>query len=226
MNTLVISDTHLGKYDKQKDRFLRNLIKDYDRIIINGDFWDNWGGCSFSEFINSRYKELFKLLKSKETIYIYGNHDTEAAGQKELANIFANVQGSEYELQIGKYKYHFEHGHRFFYDNPSIKFINIYPAINKLPILGRLVYELIKYSYKLFPKRSRDTRVGRKKNKYIKELKTKDTFLVTGHTHLSEIDEGNMYINTGCIMDGCTTYVIINKKGEPKLVESQWYNEE
>jgi UDP-2,3-diacylglucosamine pyrophosphatase LpxH len=47
MNTLVISDTHLGKYDQKKDKFLKDLIKGYDRIIINGDFWDNWGGIHF-----------------------------------------------------------------------------------------------------------------------------------------------------------------------------------
>ena len=34
---LVISDTHLGKYDKEKDKFLQNLIKDYDNVIINGE---------------------------------------------------------------------------------------------------------------------------------------------------------------------------------------------
>jgi metallophosphoesterase superfamily enzyme len=123
--TLVISDTHLGKYDKKKDEFLRNLVKDYDNIVINGDFWDNWA-ISFKDFVNSEYQKLFKLLKSKNTTYIYGNHDYRAEFQKDLGEVFSNKQGIEYDLKIDGRKYHFEHGHRYFFHTKNPIFINYY----------------------------------------------------------------------------------------------------
>lgn len=97
--TLVISDTHLGKYDRKMDLFLRNLIKDYDRIILNGDFYDCWL-VSFEEFISSEYSELFKILKSKETIYIYGNHDSESDINPELAKNSQSIKAVPLILKL------------------------------------------------------------------------------------------------------------------------------
>jgi predicted phosphodiesterase len=224
METLVISDTHLGKYDEKKDKFLKDLIKEYDRIIINGDFWDNWGGYSFLEFVNlKQYKELFELLKSKETVYIYGNHDHEAEKEKHLANMFSDIQCKEYNIEIGQYRYHFEHGHRFFYDNPKAKFVNFYLIIDKHPILRRMANRFTNFSYRNFPNRLKKTKVAKKKNQYIKSVKPNDVVYVVGHTHIPEIDTENMFINTGCIMEGLTTYLEIDEYGEPKLLTSQWY---
>jgi predicted phosphodiesterase len=184
------------------------------------------GGYTFLEFVNlNEYQELFKLLKSKETIYIYGNHDYEAEQEKHLANVFSDIQGKEYDLEIGEYRYHFEHGHRFFYDNPKVKFINVYSTIDKYPILRRMVNRFTNFSYRNFPNRVKNTKVAKKRNQYIKSVKPKGVIYVVGHTHVAELDIQNGFINTGCIMDGETAYVTINEDGEPNLITSQWYNE-
>jgi len=215
--TLVISDTHLGKYDRKKNLFLRNLIKDYDKVIINGDFWDNWG-TSFKDFINSDYRDLFKLLKSKETIYIYGNHDYRAEKQKKLANIFSDTQGIEYNAIIGGKNFHFEHGHRFFYNQKKVIFINYYYIIDKIPLLGPLVYAITQLIYYLFPGKVSKNKISIKRNQYIKERKPKNIYYVVSHTHIPEMDKEKKFINTGCIMGRFASYLVIDNDGEPELI--------
>jgi predicted MPP superfamily phosphohydrolase len=75
MQTLIFSDTHLTKgFNRKKYEFLREIIEPVDRVIINGDFWDGYL-TSFDKFVNSEWQKLFPLLKEKQTIYLYGNHD-------------------------------------------------------------------------------------------------------------------------------------------------------
>ncbi|KUK82735.1 MAG: Metallo-dependent phosphatase, partial [Microgenomates bacterium 39_6] len=75
MKTLIFSDTHLtDRLDPKKMAFLKKIINKADQVIINGDFWDG-AFISFDQFLSSPWQELFSLLKKKQTIYIYGNHD-------------------------------------------------------------------------------------------------------------------------------------------------------
>jgi predicted phosphodiesterase len=221
MNTLVISDTHLGKYDKEKDQFLKNLIEKYDRIIINGDFWDSWG-TSLGDFVNSEYKNLLDLLKSKEKVYIYGNHDYRAENQRELSKICSNIQGIEYKLTIGDKDFHFEHGHRFFSKQKNPLLINYYYIIDKIPLLGRLVFKIINMSYRVYPRRIKENRIGRKRNDFIKSIKSKDEYYVVSHTHLPEIDEENKFVNTGCLVEDYFSYLVIDDRGNVRLIEKEF----
>ena len=221
MKTLVISDTHLGKYDKEKDQFLKRLIEKYDRIIINGDFWDNWG-TSFYNFVNSEYRELLDLLKSKETVYIYGNHDYRAEKNKLLGEIFSDIQGIQYKLIIGGKKFHFEHGHRFFYKQKNPLFINYYYIIDKIPFLGPLVYKVINMLYRISPNRIKKNNIGKKRNDFIKSKKKLDEWYVVSHTHIPEIDLDNKFVNTGCIVEDFFSYVDIDGKGNVNLIEKRF----
>ena len=73
MKTIIFSDTHIGKRcDRRRFEYLKKIISDADRVIINGDFRDHV--VKSDKFMNSKWKELFPLLKSKKTIFIYGNH--------------------------------------------------------------------------------------------------------------------------------------------------------
>jgi predicted phosphodiesterase len=91
MKILVISDVHLDNaFEKPKYRFLKKIIRRADRVIINGDFWDGYL-VKFQQFIQSPWKSLFPLLKSKKTIYIYGNHDKKILSDKHTA-LFSDIQ--------------------------------------------------------------------------------------------------------------------------------------
>ena len=43
-------------------------------MIIAGDFWDIWH-TSFDRFLSSEWSRLFPLLRKKQAIYLWGNHD-------------------------------------------------------------------------------------------------------------------------------------------------------
>ncbi|MDD3474926.1 MAG: metallophosphoesterase family protein [Candidatus Dojkabacteria bacterium] len=216
---LVLSDTHLGKYDKKKDTFLKNLVKDYNNIIINGDFWDSWA-TSFKDFINSEYKELFELLKSKNTIYIYGNHDYRAEYDKKSGDTFSNFQGIEYDTKIGNRDFHFEHGHRYFFNTKNPLFVNYYYIIDKIPFLGPMTNNITELTYKVFPSKVGKNKISTKRNSYVKEIKAKDIYYVMSHTHIPDIDEENKYINTGCIVGNFLSYVVIDNQGNPLLIRN------
>lgn len=220
MNTLVISDTHLGKYNKEKDQFLKNLVDKYDRIIINGDFWDSWG-TTFKDFVNSEYKGLLDLLKSKETIYIYGNHDYRAEKQKELAGTFSNIQGMEYKLTVGGKKFHFEHGHRFFRKQKNPFLFSYYYIIDKIPFLGPLVFRLINVGYKLSPGKIRHNKVGKRRNEHLKSFISEEEYYVISHTHIPEIDQEARFLNTGCVVEDFFSYAVIDSMGNISLIEKK-----
>ena len=112
MKTLIISDLHLGNhFDPKKLAFLQEIISAADQVIINGDFWEGLL-FSFSEFVESPWKELFPQLKSKNTIYIHGNHDKKNLCD-ERVSLFSQEQKTFHRLQIGDLVFVIIHGHQF-----------------------------------------------------------------------------------------------------------------
>jgi UDP-2,3-diacylglucosamine pyrophosphatase LpxH len=79
MKTLVISDLHIGSKGCNTKAII-NLLKteEYDRLILVGDIIDGWlfqRYKKFSEAHNRVIRNLFKISKEKEIIWISGNHD-------------------------------------------------------------------------------------------------------------------------------------------------------
>jgi len=95
MKYIIFSDTHLGKdYEEKRALFLKEVIKDCDKVIIAGDFWEGLQ-ITFDQFINSPWKELFPYLKKKNTVYIYGNHDPKGSCD-ERVSLFSSKQAQQY----------------------------------------------------------------------------------------------------------------------------------
>jgi UDP-2,3-diacylglucosamine pyrophosphatase LpxH len=114
MKTLIFSDTHLSlPFEEKKYNFMRGIIEPADRVIINGDFWEGHL-IKFEQFIHSPWKNLFPLLKQKNTIYIYGNHDEELMTDKRV-QLFSDEQFDKYEIQLKRKKLIVEHGDRLAY---------------------------------------------------------------------------------------------------------------
>ena len=108
-NILVFSDTHLYlPFDQKKFNFLKKIISESDRVIINGDFFDGYM-IKFSKFIDSPWNQLFPLLKNKKTVYIFGNHDKKEFSDKRLS-LFSDSQVSNYQLPTTHYNLIFTHG--------------------------------------------------------------------------------------------------------------------
>ncbi len=197
MKTLIISDTHLThNFDSGKFHYLRSLISHYDRVVINGDFWDGYE-TTFNRFISSRWNELFPLLLEKNTIYLYGNHDKKRWTPR--PELFSVEQFDRYFIPIGKYELMIEHGHR------------IAPSFD-------ITYPRLSYVLSAFFS-SRRFQFGKlmegEKNMQMKHFAKKNLspnqVLVCGHSHIAENNKKQKFMNTGMIDYGVASYLSVDK---------------
>lgn len=206
MKTLVFSDTHLTtSFDKKLYDFLRTIISGADQVIINGDFWEAHFE-KFEDFLNSPWKNLFPLLKSKGTVYVFGNHDKETYMDSRV-NVFSDIHTRRHQIQINGTVYLFEHGDRFFpsenEDPPSKTFEYLAVSFEQLMVslLGKRFYQLISMPLNNIMK------------KYFLKTSKKNCFMICGHTHFGEIDQENGFANCGAIRHGLAQYLLINGNG-------------
>lgn len=198
---LLFSDSHLTpRFNEDSFKKLSTLIKQADRVIINGDFWEGYF-FSFDEFVNSQWNQLFPLLKEKKTVYIYGNHDL-AKYLDERVNLFADVVTDKFEFSSGGKDFICLHGHQYI-ESPAK-----HSALMRMKfLLGGLYlgyYLLMKIQRRNFWK------VYQFENNRLKKVQKREfpnKYLVTGHTHLLEHDE--QFINTGSMSFGYFDYTWI-----------------
>lgn len=79
MNTLIISDLHIGSRAINHKKVIKLLSKvNFDRLILLGDIIDGWAFTRYRKFSKKDVKVIRKLLKRSEkipVIWISGNHD-------------------------------------------------------------------------------------------------------------------------------------------------------
>jgi predicted phosphodiesterase len=220
---LVISDTHLAKhFDHSKFVLLKKLILKSDKVVINGDFWESWS-TNFDGFLNSRWSELFSLLLEKKTVYIFGNHDPLDKNDERTKN-FSVFSGEKYDLKSGGVSFHFEHGRNLLNSRGSFG-MKAYSIIIKFSEKHRLkpVFFLLdgmeSCGFKLFgPSLMCGSSFARKLNGILKS-DSKKTWLVCGDTHCPEIDKAKRFANSGCIIRGHCSYLLIeNGKIRLKII--------
>ncbi|MEI6532960.1 MAG: metallophosphoesterase family protein [Candidatus Roizmanbacteria bacterium] len=221
MNILIISDLHLSRhFDSRKFNLLKKLIGSVDHVIINGDFWEGYE-ITFEEFLKTNWKQLFPLLKSKKTVYIYGNHDPEDMEDNRV-ELFSDIQTRAYTLKVGEKELVFEHGNRlcpllderFVWDFLPEKGQKIAHdlADSIQHILTRCGEPVVKFFFKRLNKRII--------KKATHELKP-NQILVCGHTHCSQFTPEDNFINTGFFNFGYAQYLII--EGEKLIPKNERY---
>lgn len=218
MRTIIFSDTHLTHiFDQSKFNFLTSIISTADKIIINGDFWDyylsDWG-----KFITSKWTDLFKLLKSKDTIYIYGNHDKKYHSDSRV-NLFSKYQTYNFELRLKNKKLEIQHGHLI---SPSLE--STYSWLNNKPSL-QLGYRLEYLGIKLFGKSFlqhtyKDINMPMKT--FAKRNYQPNTILVCGHSHCAEFNVKENFINTGFIRYGFGQYLMIDGNDDIEIADTRY----
>jgi len=211
MKYLIFSDSHLSDtFNNNKFKFLKNIINNSDRVIINGDFWEGYD-FTIEEFINSKWNKLFKLLIAKKTIYLFGNHD-----KKEYANNkvkeFSVKQLQKLTIKSGYKTFYLEHGDRIVpewdkYFKRMPHFINKTLYYIEKTLVTLFEMRLVGILYKRFNEKMID--------KVAKKLKNNE-FLVCGHSHFMEFNEKNHFINSGIIKHGIGQYITI-KDGEIEM---------
>ncbi|MBD3280426.1 hypothetical protein GF389_02795 [Candidatus Dojkabacteria bacterium] len=216
-NIVVFSDTHLTcKYDEKKDQYLKDIIEPADLVVINGDFWDYYW-CDFDYFIEGEYQELFSMLKEREVIYIYGNHDLSMFSDERVSEFSENV-GYKLELTVGDSKYYFEHGNKI---TPSLE--EKYPIIRNKTIL-QIGGTFESIEAKVLGEKDFVAMYGFQKEGH-KEEATKtmgqNEMLITGHIHSGFVDTDSRVANSGLIRHGFASYLEIYG-GEVNLVKGRY----
>lgn len=224
-NILVFSDTHLYMpFDEKKFNFLKKIVEKSDRVIINGDFFDGYM-IKFEDFINSPWKQLFPLLKSKKTIYLYGNHDKRIFSNKEV-NKFSDIQVDRYKLKTKNKVFIFEHGQKIRV-TPDVllkmnnKFI-IYSVVKISHLIRYLLIKILGKFFIILRFAYRNIKCKRKINK-IYQPKNNEIYII-GHNHYGEVDEKNHFAASGMILYGFAQYLIIDSTSAKITLHEEWYD--
>jgi len=213
MKLLVLSDTHLDhKYEHEKFRRLENLISESDQVILNGDFWEGYD-FTFEDFLKTPWVKLFPLLKSKKTIYLFGNHDKEIFIDNRIFQ-FCELADHQHITKIANTNFIFEHGDKY-----ALKFDGTY-HIERPKRIGFVAIELIhKWFVRLFGIRGVWILFGQLNNKVKRSIKEEFEHLgnyvfVCGHTHCAEVDIENHFANSGFSKFGYLQYLTIDDNGK------------
>ncbi len=205
---LIFSDTHFGPHIDGRLEELTKLFQKYDQIIINGDFWERflW---TFDEFVNSEWNKLFPILKAKNAIYIYGNHDKKEFSDDRV-NLFSNHQVDSVELEVGDKKVLITHGHSYL-PGPEEKFkwiLKSYWLASFIFYTGNILYLSGLYYLMPFAKNMNKAII-----KIFKKSNLPQDILITGHTHLAYKSPNRKYYNSGLIRWEYYSYIeIIDNK--------------
>lgn len=206
---IVISDVHLGSIHSNEEDLLSFLKeKDFDELIINGDFLDL---IKCPDFKPSSLEIINYLVESeKKIIYIIGNHDSpikDFSGKN-----FANIEfKTSYSFEYFDRKYFITHGDN--YDSGLVKYSNVMKLISLIQdFIERMV------GLNLSSILSRITRNKERVKSFwnIVDSKIDSDVVIIGHTHRPEVliwvDENSRvktYANTGDWVEN-NTYIEIS----------------
>jgi len=210
LDAIIISDTHLGSdvcESKQLYSFLERVYSKTNRLIINGDFFDN---LDFRRLRKNHWKILSllrRMSKYVEIVWIRGNHDGEAETISHLIGLdFKN----EYLLSSGDKKFICLHGDQF--DDFIYKYPNttkvadfIYRLIQKID--KRFLPQFIKQRSKIYLRSTEH--IMSKSREYA--ISNGVDGVCVGHTHNATLDKNHavLYANSGCWTEKKCTYLEI-----------------
>lgn len=221
MKTLIISDTHLtNKFQKKKYDKLVDLINKFDFVIINGDFWEGLQ-ITFDQFVNSEWNKLFPLLKAKNTVYIYGNHDAKEYSDERVYQ-FCDKAVDYYEVKTSTQNYYFTHGQKFLF--PKIQEVR---PINEVFTKRNLIFEKVTSQLQgliikilgphAFPKSFNKMTLEQRKT-----FAPIDSLLVCGHSHTPQHNKEMNFFDLGFFNFGWANYMVVDEKGKFEFVSEKY----
>jgi UDP-2,3-diacylglucosamine pyrophosphatase LpxH len=219
MNTLIVSDIHLGSRNSRApllSRFLTAVA--FDRLILNGDTINNLNLKKLKPKHWRLLDQLRDVARRRDLILIRGNHDGAHSEEKTfgpldvLATLLGVPLNEEYPLDVGADRYLVLHGDRF---DPTLN----WPALtDAADWCYHGVQKLNKKAARWLKRRVK--RLGGVvefvKQRSVEYARKRDCKgIVTGHTHFPD-DEwvaGVHYLNTGCWVDSPCNYVYADRSG-------------
>ena len=216
MNTLIISDIHLGCPVSNRDKVLEVLKLEFKTLVINGDLFDSGSFHRFDKKDWAVLSKIRKLSKTRKVIFVKGNHDPDV----EFLSVITGMEFVDsYTFSIAGRTFFVEHGDK--YDH----WIKHRPVVTY--IFTGLYYWLqrIDKSHKLsrFSKRLSKSWIKAKDivaKRFISKHGNNYHVLMAGHTHFPEIvfaECGCMYVNSGSFCEKVCSFVEVGELGEVEL---------
>lgn len=216
--TVIISDTHLGSSvceSKKLYSFLEFVYLHANRLIINGDFFDD---LDFRRLKKNHWKILSllrRMSKYVDIVWIRGNHDGDAEIVSHLIGLDFK---DEYTFSSGDRNILCLHGDKFddfIYNYPTTSKIAdyIYRAIQKVD--NRFLPKMIKNRSKIYLRCTENMMTTSRKYALNKE---NINCVCLGHTHHPILDKDHKvwYANSGCWTERVCSYLSI-KDGQIEL---------
>ena len=213
INTLIISDLHLGSLVSQPRKALE-LLKSYsfEKLILLGDVFDSLDFRDLDENCWDLLNYIGKISQTKKVRWVEGNHDTG------LSQMFKALLGAkvyqEYHWNYKKEKYLAIHGHqfdRFLINNTFLSYLatKFYDFIQKIDFDDKRISYYIKTRSKGWLRLSE--KVARGAMAFGKKKGAKYVFC--GHTHKKLFKENHTikYYNSGCWADTPCAYITIDE---------------
>ena len=219
IDTLIISDIHLGfRFSRAAD--VLKVLKGYnfEHLILNGDIFED---LNFNR-LHSEHWEVLSYLrhlsKSKEVVWIVGNHDGRSETLSHLLGInFCN----KYVWWSNGRKFLAIHGHqfdRFVSKNLIISSLAdfLYILLKRLENKNQVISQWIRHHNRSWLRMSKD--VARRAIHYARLRRVDCIFC--GHTHQAYHLKSKKveYYNSGCWTEYPANFITI-KDGKIKLRE-------
>ena len=230
ISTIILSDLHLGeKVNKQRKQAFLEAFRNYDRVILNGDFLDDF--WDYSKTRESGWSPIFEILKSKEVIYIFGNHDRDSIELRKETKDFINSYHEEYVLPVGEKELVIQHGHHIYPRPDGILYSSPQTILGKLSkwfvkSIWQILYPIVlitRFFIEKYPKtlaylqRSFVKPQNERMKRYAKQNLKPHQILVCGHSHFAEFAPEKQFINEGANSYNRIEYLSI-REGKMKLV--------
>ena len=216
MKTLLMSDVHIGfKFSRASDAVKVLEKEKFDRLILVGDIFDIQSMMRrpyWDEHHTKFLKKILKIAKTKEVIYVIGNHDYPLFYLQEYTNKLAGLKlCREYAYESGGKRIVCVHGDQFDSVTHSIQRVgdflyNLLLHMNSIVAWVRSLFGLRYWSVSKWCK-------GKVKNTISKAFSIEDKLrgidnadiVVYGHTHMPYVSDD--LVNTGTFVE-IATYVI------------------
>ena len=209
INTLIISDIHLGSNVSRADKVIDTLSKyRFKQLILLGDIFDDLDFKHLSDHHWNLISLFRKLSQKTKVVWVEGNHD------RGLAQVMAAMVGIKVYKNYS-WKYHDKlclaiHGHQFDHfliDNPIISYIasRLYIFIQGIDFKDYRISNFIKRKSKGWLRISK--KVTNSAILYGR-LHGAD-YIFCGHTHRSAHKKKKdiEYFNSGCWTQSPSTYI-------------------
>ena len=211
MNTIIVSDLHLGARNSRTDLLGELLGGDFDRLIVNGDVVDSPDPRRFRPCDWRILEALRGVARSRELVLLRGNHDVPAHGDAAgavglLSEWLGTEPREEYELDVGGERYLVLHGDRF---DATMNLTWVGDAADVVYRAVQRVSRPVAHFLKATSKHVCGVVSSVQRGALAHARERGFPGIITGHTHFhhDEHIDGLHYLNTGCWVDHPCSYV-------------------